>query len=205
MDAANQLLAEAFLDVTYLDAANGLGAPASFLKATKSLSGTIQKIHAAVQELTNLEPLEWKEKLPDLIDEWCLCTGVDQGAVAKALSQKKSVLLDLVGTFGTTAGALSKIDSFLKALAASVAMSDAQMEMIQAIIDTQPSGSLLYRGMTRLYNQLSNGYISYFTSTYLTDQVYNQVANFLSGCPCRTGCCYSAAPPIRPLPLPSIW
>ena len=182
MDAANKLLAEAFLDVTYLDAANGVGAPIPFLKATKTVANSVEKISKAVQELEGMTLAEQRETLSDLLDEMCLNTGVDQGAISNALAQNKNVFLDLMGTLGTTAGALEKISSFLQALAVSAAMSDAQLEMIRAVIDTQPSGSLLYRGMTRLYDQLSDGYLSYFTSTFLSEQAYGKVTGLLRNC-----------------------
>ena len=182
IDEANKLIADAFLNVNYLDAANGVGAPGSFLKGLKNVAGTIEKIDKAGKELEGLTGEDLSAKMPVLIDETCGWMAESGGAVAGALLNDKNVFLDLVKTIGTTADKSKDVVDFLKALAVSVAMSDAQLEMIQSIMDTQDKDSMLYRGMSRLQSQLSYGYQSYFISTYLTDEIYKQVTELLGDC-----------------------
>jgi len=60
-------------------------------------------------------------------------------------------------------------------------MQDAQIELIQDIIDTQSTTSTLYKGLTRLKNQLKNGWMSYFIDTFVKGKVYEQVVGKVSG------------------------
>ena len=174
IDEANKLLAKAFLDATCLDAAEGVGKSEGFLKGLKNAADAIEKINDAADSGEN--------DFDALVERALSAMAGSGGAVSGALVGQKDVFQDLAKTIGSTAGNAKEVVKFLEALAVSVAMSDAQLEMIQAVIDTQPSGSLLYRGMDRLRDQLYDGYSSYFVSTYLTDKVYEQVANFLADC-----------------------
>lgn len=70
----------------------------------------------------------------------------------------------------------SEIFEFAAALATAIAMEDVRIELIKDIINTQDSGSILYEGMSRLYNQLANGYVSYFVETYFTNKIIDDIA-----------------------------
>ena len=78
-------------------------------------------------------------------------------------------------------GGVTEAADFTYALCLSLLMQDAQMELIQDIIDTQPTTSTLYKGLTRLKNQLKGGWMSYFVDTFVKGKVYEQVVEKISG------------------------
>lgn len=78
-------------------------------------------------------------------------------------------------------GGITTAADFTYALCLSLLMQDAQIELIQDIIDTQPTTSTLYKGLTRLKNQLKNGWMSYFIDTFVKGKVYEQVVGKVSG------------------------
>ena len=78
-------------------------------------------------------------------------------------------------------GGVSTAADFTQALIMALLMQDAQIELIQEIIDTQPTTSTLYKGLTRLKNQLKNGWMSYFIDTFVKERVYEQVVGKVTG------------------------
>ena len=71
-----------------------------------------------------------------------------------------------------------------KALVVSILMEDARLEIVNQIIATQKSNTVLKQGMTRLKNKLEGGFISYFIKNYLkeklADKVFGEVDKFVS-------------------------
>lgn len=66
------------------------------------------------------------------------------------------------------------------ALIISISMEDISMSLIEDIIATQPQDSVLYEGMTRLRQQLSAGWTSYYIETYWEKELINEVAAKIS-------------------------
>ena len=80
----------------------------------------------------------------------------------------------------STLGGIATAAEFTQALFLSLLMQDAQIELIQEIIDTQPSTSTLYKGLSRLKNQLKGGWRSYFIDTFVKGKVYEQITGEIS-------------------------
>lgn len=81
-------------------------------------------------------------------------------------------------TVGTGIKDFTYVYDYFKALTLSLAVTNTQMELIQAILDTQPSNSTIYKGLSRLKNQLRNGAISYLSSTFLEEQAWGEICDY---------------------------
>ncbi len=88
---------------------------------------------------------------------------------------------DILPDVSKITGTLSKGGDALtaaKVIATGLVLEDLRLEIIDDIISTQTSSdTMLYDGMTRLKNQLKNGFASYFLENYLTEKVLNELAD----------------------------
>lgn len=84
-------------------------------------------------------------------------------------------LYDAISEAGEKLNDVMTVVDFAKSLALALAMSKAETELIQDIIDSQPSNSVLYKGMTKLKKQLKDGFISYFADTFIKDRIYEKI------------------------------
>ena len=87
---------------------------------------------------------------------------------------------DILPHISTITSRLSKGADILtaaKTIATGIMMEDFRMELIDEILSSTSSGTMLYDGMYRLKNQLKNGFVSYFLDQYLTSKVLNEIAD----------------------------
>lgn len=179
LDKANQKFVEELCNVN-LNASKEVGAENKYIKNINKFLGTVEKIDKiAIEDEAYYKDLG-KPKLYDyfidraiaVLQEYCT-------ELEPKLPSLKSELYTTLSETTEVLGNLTDAINFTKALALSITMQETQMELIQDIINTQSSSSTLYKGMTRLKNQLSNGFVTYFTSTYIADKVYDKIIGYL--------------------------
>lgn len=69
----------------------------------------------------------------------------------------------------------------VKSIVISLMMEDIRIDIINGIISTQSSDTILKQGMTRLKNQLSSGFISYFTNNYIKNKIADKICDTIGG------------------------
>ena len=87
---------------------------------------------------------------------------------------------DILPHISTITSRLSKgadIITAAKTIATGIMMEDFRLDLIDEILGSTASGTMLYDGMLRMRNQLKNGFVSYFLDQYLTDKVLNEIAD----------------------------
>ena len=89
-------------------------------------------------------------------------------------------LYPMISTIGDSAFLALKANEFFEALTLALMVQDVNMELIDLIIKTQPEDSTLHKGMSRLYNQLQNGWLSYFLDTFLRDETISVLCDMAS-------------------------
>lgn len=179
LDKANQKFAEAICDVN-LSSSKEVGEDNKYIKNIKKyldLAKNIDEIAIKSESEYNKlsKPELYKtfyERAIAMLEEYCT-------ELTPKLPSLKSELFTVLSETTEILGNLNDAVDFAKALAVSITMQETQLELIHDVIKTQMPSSTLYKGMTRLKNQLLNGFVSYFTTTYLTDKAFNKVIGYL--------------------------
>lgn len=179
LDKANQKFSEAICDVN-LNASKDVGTDNKYIKNIKKyldLAKNIDEISIKSEaDYNKLDKPELYKTFYDraiaMLEEYCT-------ELTPKLPSLKSELFTALSETTEIMGNLNDAVDFAKALAVSITMQETQIELIQDVIDTQDPSSTLYKGMTRLKNQLLNGFVSYFTTTYLADKAFDKVIGYL--------------------------
>ncbi len=179
LDKANQKFAEAICNVN-LSASKEVGTDNKYIENMKKYLDLAKKIdEIAIKSEADYNKLDRPElyktfydRAIALLEEYCT-------ELSPKLPTLKSELFTVLSETTEIMGDLNNAVDFAKALAVSITMQETQMELIQDVIKTQAPSSTVYKGMIRLKNQLSNGFISYFTTTYLTDKIFDKVIGYL--------------------------
>lgn len=175
LDAANRQIAEALFSVdSTTSSAYGLPMKVTgYLKSALSFADNFNEFYQGY-DWDALTPEEVREKFPEMLD--IAMQHCDGGIIV--LNGDLVNALDKFGVLAEIVSDASEVQKFLKALVVSFEMSYAQLDLIQDIIDSQNTNTMLYKGMSRLKNQLKSGYASYFLSTYISGKVYDKVYDF---------------------------
>ena len=179
VDKANQKFVEELCDAN-LNASKEVGTENKYIKNIKKFLEAVEKIDKiAVEDEAYYKDLG-KPELYDYFTDRSIailekyCTELEP-----KLPSLKSELYTVLSETTEVLGGLTDAINFTKALVLSITMQETQMELIQDIINTQSSSSTLYKGMTRLKKQLSNGFVTYFTGTYIADKAYDKIIGYL--------------------------
>lgn len=179
LDKANQKFVAAICDVN-LNASKEIGKENKYIKNINSFLKMAKDLESlAAENEAYYKGLDKPELYKTFVDQSIVyledyCTELAP-KLPSLSSQIYTTLCETTSVLGTLSDALE----FAQALALSVTMQETQMELIIEIIDTQSSSSTLYKGMTRLKQQLDNGFVSYFAGTYIADKVYDEIIDFM--------------------------
>ncbi len=180
LDKANVFFAEALFQIN-TDGIDSAVAENKYVGAVVDIAKVVQKIDKAVQDdkdyyshLTKVELYDYfvGKAFVDL-SNYCPRLEPQFQSLQNSLRTTFSEAIDIIGD-------VEDAVKFAKALAYSIRLQEVQLDLVQDIINTQPTDSTLYKGMVRLNKQLENGFVSYFTSTYITEKVYDKIAGYVS-------------------------
>lgn len=181
LDVANQKFVTAVCDVN-LEAAKEVGADNKYVKNVKKFLGVAAKVEQTIlEDEAYYNDLDKPELYKTVLDQSWAYLEECCSELKPKLPSLKSRIYTTICESSAIVGTVSEALSFTEAVGISIMMQETQMELIQDIIDTQPSSSTLYKGLTRLKNQLSSGFISYFADTFIMDKVYDKVIDAFTG------------------------
>lgn len=72
-------------------------------------------------------------------------------------------------------GTVTDVVDFIEAWTLSIVIQETQMEIIDDIMNNIPKECTLYKGLSRLQNQLKGGFLTYFGDTYIKDKIYSKI------------------------------
>lgn len=129
------------------------------------LSSKVDENKSAEQYLLDITYSLWKDGI---------LSNLSTDTIAKILEELHSSGTTLSGAFGLTVTEIEIAQSFVIALM----MEDIRMEIIDEMIASQSSNTILKEGMTRLKNQLSGGFITYFISNYISGKLLDEIPSY---------------------------
>lgn len=104
-------------------------------------------------------------------------TGVVSYISSSKLTELETDILPHISSITSKLSTGKDVLTAAKVIATGIMMEDFRMELIDDILKNTPSGTMLYDGISRLKQQLSNGFVSYFLENYLKDEILNELAD----------------------------
>lgn len=180
LDKANILFVQALSQIN-LESIDNAVAPNKFVGAIVDGAKIVEKLNKAVQDdkdyyshLTKVDLYDYfAEKAFADLSNYC----------PKLETQFQSLRNTLRTTFSDTVDILEGVEDavdFAKGLAYSIRLQEANLDLIQDVIDTQPKDSTLYKGMVRLYKQINDDFCSYYIGSFITEKIYDDIAGYLT-------------------------
>lgn len=163
-DTANKKLVSKLLNPSF---ENSLQSAYGQTGAIMNKTRTIVKLFETYEELwEGKKAEEYLLELADSISNIGITTNLPTDIIAEILEKLSDSGQTLSGIFGLAAREIDIAQAFTIALM----MEDVRMEVINEIIASQTSNTILKEGMTRLKNQLFGGFITYFISNYIVEE-----------------------------------
>lgn len=170
-DTANKKFVKYLLNSPASDSLqSAYGKTGAIMKKTKSivkifeLSAKLEENKSAEQYLLDVTYTLWEEGI---------LSNLSTDTITNILDELNASGTTLSGILGLAATEIEIAQAFVIALM----MEDVRIEIIDEMIASQDSTTILKEGMTRLKSQLSGGFVTYFISNYINDKLLNEVLN----------------------------
>ena len=175
LDKANQAFLEAVCDMD-TSGVNALSSDNKFLKNLNKFYETVQKIEEyAVKHEAKLNKLDkpelyktFAEQSTEMLKRYCTQVEPKLPSLNSRIYTSVSEATELLGT-------VTDALDFVEAWALSIVIQETQMEIIDDIMNNIPKECTLYKGLSRLQNQLKGGFLTYFGDTYIKDKIYSKI------------------------------
>ncbi len=168
LDGANELFVQQMLGGEGADA--GYEACSDIANVLKDLQGILNGIEDKYDPDTMTESEFFSSVLDTLIEAKCLDKIPNQAFTEIIEDVHKGI-----STGATFVNVGSSIIDFSKAFAVAISMENLRIELVYELLQAAPAGSVLYDGMSRLYNQLNQEFHSYFVKNYLVNEVLSEI------------------------------
>lgn len=169
MDKANRLFMQELFSLKVSDI-ESISRDTKCVGQFKNVLSTLQKVLKALYAAKDIETYD------DFVDLSCADLEEYCEHLKPLFPSLKSGTYTALSELLSFADSAQEVMDIFTAFIISLAMEDIRLELIQDIINTQPSGSILHEGMTRLYNQLEDGFVEYFIDTYLEGKLLETIS-----------------------------
>lgn len=183
IDAANVEFAKAVSDL-YTSANDVTNEGGKYVKGMNKVVSTVNKLIEAFDGIRLEGDLEGLEKA-DMYDIFLNIAFYDLNEncpnLAQYIPDLKNKTYAKIATMTELSGKAADAVDFVSAFTLAFMMQEVQIDLLDDIIEVAEPDSMLYKGMTRLRNQIAGGAVGYFVDTFLGDKVFEEVVDYFAG------------------------
>ena len=172
LDAANEKVVENLLDASI--AGEMFGKTAKYAKTVSKSLESLDAFEIDFEEKYLKGQITFEEILQEgFLRIWSegLFEWLPKSMLSSLCQNLAELEVDIAEVFGTG----ESVFTFIRNASVALAREELRIDIINDIINTQKTNTVLRQGMVRLRNQLQNGFVGFFVQNYIVDKAIEKV------------------------------